>query len=56
MAGSSSIAQVVGTSRLLAGAGTGSSLEGAGMRTLAEVLDSKLLVAVELDTELACNR
>ncbi len=56
MAGSSSIAQVVGTSTLLAGVGRGSSLEAAGTHTLAEAPDSKPLVAAELDTEPACNR
>lgn len=56
MAGSNSIAQVACTRTLLVGAGRDSLLEPAGTRTPAGGLDSKLLVAAELGTELACNR
>ncbi len=51
-----SIAQAVGMSMSPVGAGRRSSLEAAGTRTTREGLDSKLLVAAELDTGLARNR
>ena len=56
MAGSSSIAQGVGMRMPGVGAGRGSRLEAVGRRMPVEALDSKLLVAAELDTEPACNR